>query len=167
MTREQLKKIAKRLAKNVGLINLSRVELCREAKIPDGSFIHVMGCTFTELLDELRAEGIGNNSHAVNKKRVNPELRKENILNAAIELAKAVGYYKVTRDDIAERAGVSMGLVSRYFGNMHQLRKAIMRSAVKQDIPEIVAQGIVNGDSFALKAPPELKNRAADFIANL
>ena len=75
--------------------------------------------------------------------------------------AKTTGYSKVTRDKIAEGAGVSTGLVTSYFGTMGQLKTAIMRRAVKQGIAEIIAQGLANGDDHAKNAPAELKAKAA------
>ncbi len=167
-TRQQVKDIAITMVRQYGLINLSRAGVCEKADIPDGSFIHVMDCTFTELLDELVTElaaaGTDARVRQTTKKRVNPALRKQNILQAAVELARRDGYREVTRDRIAEAAGVSVGLVSRYFGNMNQLRIAIMRYAVKQSIPEIVAQGMAASDPQALNASAELKAVAAQSL---
>ena len=149
-----------------GLINLSRLELCERAGIADGSFPYHMGCTFTEFISKLRPEVADQTIHKVVKLRVDPALRKDHILNAAIVVATKKGYNKVTRDDVAEAAGVSMGLITHYFTNMNQLRRDIMRAAVKRDIPAIVAQGLTNKDRHALKASKELKTKAAHLIAN-
>ncbi len=157
---------ARELVKSGGLINLSRRDLCEAAGIPDGSFPHVMGCNFAEFVDQLRAEGIQEDAHTVNKSRANPELRRDQILGVALEQAKTVGYHKVTRDSIAEGAGVSMGLVTRYFGTMVQLKRAVMRAAIARSVPEVVAQGLANGDPQARKASPELKALAANLLAN-
>ena len=100
------------------------------------------------------------------KKRQNPEARKDQILVAAVELAKEVGYNVMTRDAIAIKAGVSMGLVTHYFETMTQLRRLVMRYARNNDIAEIVAQGIANQDEHARKAPPELKAKAIELLAN-
>lgn len=167
MNREKVKLAAIAISKQVGLINLSRRELCDSAGIPDGSFPHVMGCNFADFVEELREEGIETPNVPVSKSRANPGLRRDHILNVAIEMAKVKGYHKITRDGVADSAGVSMGLVTRYFGTMNQLRKAVMRSAVKQGIPEIVAQGLANGDDHAKKASAELKAQAATLLANL
>ena len=50
---------------------------------------------------------------------------------------------------------------------MTQLRRSVMRAAVAQEIPEIIAQGLTNGDLHAKKASPELKARAATLLASL
>lgn len=166
MKREEVKQVAARMVKGYGLINLSRRELCERAGIPDGSFPHIMGCNFADFVEELKLEGVEGTHHAVSKTRANPELRKDHILNVAVSMAKTTGYNKITRDKIAESAGVSMGLVTRYFGTMGQLRTAIMRRAVKQGITEIIAQGLANGDDHAKKASPELKAVAVELLAN-
>ena len=154
------------MVRGQGLINLSRRELCERAGIPDGSFPHIMGCNFAEFVEELKLEGIEEIPHAVSKTRANPALRKDHILTVAVGMAKTEGYNKITRDKIAEGAGVSMGLVTRYFGTMNQLKTAIMRRAIKQGIAEIIAQGLANGDDHAKKAPAELKAEAATLLAN-
>jgi DNA-binding transcriptional regulator YbjK len=166
MNREQVKQTAIAMVQQAGLINLSRRDLCDRAGIPDGSFPHVMGCNFADFVNELKAEGHDGATYPVSKSRANPGLRKDQILNVAIGLAKEQGYHKITRDGVADAAGVSMGLVTRYFGTMKQLKKAVMRAAVKQAIPEIVAQGLANGDDHAKKAPAELKAQAATLLAN-
>lgn len=167
MKRERVKEVATSMVETFGLINLSRRELCERAGIPDGSFPHVMGCTFAEFITELRHEDIKEMSHDVVKSRVSPELRKDHILNTAINMSKVGSYDTITRDKIAESAGVSMGLVTRYFGTMKQLRVAVMRRAVKRGILEIIAQGLAKGDPQAKKASPELKAKSAALLADL
>jgi len=164
MNREQIKEVAIGMVRGSGLINLSRRELCDRAGIPDGSFPHIMGCNFSAFVEELQLEDIRELSHSVSKTRANPQLRRDHILNVAVGMAKTAGYNKITRDKIAEGAGVSMGLVTRYFGTMSQLKTAIMRRAVKQGILEIIAQGLANGDDHAKNAPIELKTEAAAFL---
>jgi DNA-binding transcriptional regulator YbjK len=166
MEREKVKKIAISMVTKTGLINLSRRELCERAGIPDGSFPHVMGCNFTEFVEELKSEHIEESNHKVSKTRTNPALRKYHILGVAVELAKTKGYDKITRDSIAKEAGISVGLVTRYFKTMAQLKRAVMRAAIQREVTEIIAQGLANGDEHAKKAPAELKDKAAVLIAN-
>ena len=159
-TKEQVKATAIEMVKSIGLINLSRRELCKQAGIADGSFPHIMGCNFSEFITELKAETNDTTTHTVSKSRVNPELRKEQLLRVALNVARDKGCHKMTRDHIAEAAGVSVGLVSKYFGTMTKLKRAIMRAAVKQEVLEIVAEGLATGDPHARKASQELKNKA-------
>ena len=95
------------------------------------------------------------------RQRLKPETRRDQILSAALILAEAQHYADITRDDIAHKAGVSMGLVTHHFGSMVQLRRALMRFAVQQECVPVVAQGLASRDAHALKAPDALKERAA------
>lgn len=164
MTRNHVKETAIEMVRESGLINLSRLDLCKRAGIPDGSFPHMMGCNFSEFIKELRE--YDRKIHPVHKKRVDPSLRKGQILGAAITLSKIDGYHKITRDNIADKAGISVGLVTRYFGTMTNLRRAIMRAAITQNIPEIVAQGLANKDNHARRAPPELRAAAIKIMTD-
>lgn len=152
-----------------GLINLSRRELCERAGIPDGSFPHYMGESFTEFVARIRkaTEGDDDKHYPVVKTRTNPELRRDQILNVAVELSVKQGYNHIRRDHVAEAAGVSEGLVTNYFNTMVQLRRDIIRIAIKKEILEIIAQGLINGDKHARKASPELKEKAANIISKL
>ena len=92
-------------------------------------------------------------------------MRKDQILNVAICLSKTHGYHKITREAIAHHADVSASLVSRYFNTMNQLRRTIIRAAIKQKIPEIIAQGIANRDARVQDIPDELRAKALQLIS--
>ena len=89
-----------------------------------------------------------------------PIERKAEILDHAILVARTVGFQNVTREAIAESAQCSPGLVSRYFGTMRQLRRAIMSAALVRSDLIILAQGLVAGEAKA-KSAPEITKRAA------
>lgn len=166
--KNHIKNTALDMVHESGLINLSRRELCERAGIPDGSFPHVMGQSFTSFVSDLKKVCIDDkHNYPVVKTRANPALRKDQILNVAVEMSLLNGYNNIRRDGIAETAGVSEGLVTRYFNTMKQLRREIIRAAIKRDIPEIIAQGLANGDGHAKRAPKDLKIRAARIIAKL
>jgi len=161
--REQIKDAAFELVKESGLINLSREELCERVNIKQGSFANIIGCSFSDFVEELR-EGLPDDEnvavHPVVKSRTNPKDRKQQILNAAISVARDKNYSTITREDIANRAQVSTGSVARYFGTMCQVRRAIMRAAIQKEILPIIAQGLVGNDKNAEKAPAQLKEKA-------
>lgn len=92
------------------------------------------------------------------------KLRRATILQAAIQLSKKHGYNKITRDQIAELAGVATGTINAYFGTMVKLRRAIMREAIKTQVLEVIAQGLSHGDPHAQKAPAGLKRKALDSL---
>lgn len=94
------------------------------------------------------------------EKRFKPEVRKPEILAAALSLAHAKGYQNVTRKEIAEAVGISGPSVQYHFGTMQQLRGDLMRYAVKQRDAVVVAQGLTNKDARALSADSDLKNAA-------
>lgn len=164
MNQQQMKARAREVAAEKGLINLTRAGLCADAGIPDGSFGAVMGCSFAELVAELMREGLAVGEPGVSLRRAQPEVRRESILNAAIVAAQAKGYAKVTRAEVAQLAGVSTSLVQRYFSTMDQLRRAIIRRAIKLECVEILAQGLAARDPHAQKAPEALRRAAAESL---
>lgn len=164
MGRHEVKQEAIKMIKEEGLINLSRAGLCKRAGIADGSFPHVVGCSFTDFIKELQELNLQSPSGVVvSKSRTNPELRKDHILMRAVDLAKRLGYLRLTRETVAEAAGVSASLVSQYF-TMPELREAVVETAVMKEIPEIIAQGLVNQNIVAMAAPVELRRKAAKII---
>lgn len=96
------------------------------------------------------------------QKRFKPEVRKEKILAAALKLAAIKGYDHVTRDEIAVKAGVTGSAVHYHFGGIKLLRTAVMRYAIKQRHPRVVAQGLAARDRHAVKADSKLKQLARD-----
>ncbi len=100
------------------------------------------------------------------KRRLLPDDRKLQILNAAIKVAgRPGGWSKLTRDAVAREAQCADGLVSKYFGTMLTFRRTIMRAAIVRADLSVIAQGIAAGDKYAQKADPELKARALNTLA--
>lgn len=97
-------------------------------------------------------------------KRLLPNDRKEQIMQKAMGLAGRGGYNNVKRADVAAAAGVAEGLVSKYWGTMVQLRRAIMRRAVTERNLLIIAQGLAGGDAQARKAPEALRREAVETL---
>lgn len=163
--RDHVKNIAINMITESGLINLSKRNLCDRSKIPEGSFFYIMDCTFLDFIKELKKESIPTNlHHRVVKTRTDPELRKDSVLNVAIELASIIGCHRLTRDEIALKAGISMGLVTNYFGTMKKLKRTVMRTALKRKIPKIIAFGIIENDVHAKKAKGDLRRLALNLI---
>ena len=98
--------------------------------------------------------------------RMKPKDRKEHILHAALTVARNRGFNRMDRAAIASQAGVTPALITKYYTTMTQMRRAVMRAAVKREIVEIIAYGIGARDKHALRASDELKQRAADWIAS-
>lgn len=92
------------------------------------------------------------------------KLRRKSIIESAILLSKIHGYNKVTRDQIADHAGVATGTINSHFGTMLKLRRDIMRAAIAGQVLEIIAQGLSHNDPHAKKAPPGLKRKAIESL---
>ncbi len=90
--------------------------------------------------------------------------RTEQILAAALAIAPRVGYARLTRDEIAERAKVPPSLVSYHLGTMTEARRLIMREAVRVECLPVIAQGLACKDRHALKASEELRTRAIESL---
>jgi len=97
--------------------------------------------------------------------RLKPNDRRDQILAAALQVAEKTGYNSVTRDAIANAAQCAPGLVSNYFGTMIDLRRHIMRAAIRQQNLVIIAQGLAAKDPHARKASETLKKSALATLA--
>ncbi len=91
--------------------------------------------------------------------------RRAAILAAAIVEAACAGYGKMTRDAIAERAGVAAGSINHEFGTIDKLRDEVMQNAVDNERLDIVAQGLADKHPITLAAPDELRTRAVRALA--
>lgn len=99
--------------------------------------------------------------------RLAPQVRTDQLTIVALALAEKAkgGYRSVSRSEIAEAAGVAPSLVSARLGTMDNVRRAIMRQAIKTENVKVLAQGLAVGDSHARKAPDALRQKAAALIA--
>jgi len=93
------------------------------------------------------------------------DVRRETILAAALTVARNPGGWStLTRSLVANEAGCTDGLVSRYFGTMTDFRRKIMREAIAQRDLKIIAQGLACEYPHAYKADPELRKQALGSI---
>ena len=75
--------------------------------------------------------------------RMEPEDRKNQILDAALNLAAGKGgIQKATRAAVARDAGVSVGLITKYFGDKPALQAAIVQRAVTAKNLRIIKEAI-------------------------
>lgn len=88
------------------------------------------------------------------------------ILGAALTLCtKQTTYSRITREEIARHANIPPTLITYHMGTMADLRRDIMREAVRQECLPVIAQGLAARDRHALKAPEELRARALQSLA--
>lgn len=99
-----------------------------------------------------------------NQPKLEARARIAQILTAALEVCPRKGYSRVTREDIAERAKVPPSLITYHFGTMPELRRQIMREAVRVECLPVIAQGLACKDRHAMKASEELRTRAAESL---
>lgn len=86
-----------------------------------------------------------------------PVARSASLLHAAAELAKKHGYQNVTREQIAKAAGVSEALVSHHLGTMPNMRRALVRHAIANNILIVIGQAIAARDPHVRKVDAKLK----------
>ncbi len=66
--------------------------------------------------------------------RMTPDARKAAILEAALVAAKRHGLARLTRDHVADAAGVSAGLVSARLGDMDRVKQAVRDLAKRRNV---------------------------------
>ena len=93
------------------------------------------------------------------------ENRNRAVLDAALRLAERRGYRAITRQQVAEEAGVAVGSVNNAYGTMDGLRDAVISAAVARHVFKVVAQGLIDQHPAALNAPEELRAAALQAIA--
>jgi|AntDeeMinimDraft_4_1070355.scaffolds.fasta_scaffold05921_2 AcrR family transcriptional regulator len=98
--------------------------------------------------------------------RMKTEARKEDILAAALPLAERHGYTNITRDQIAAAAKVSGPTLHYHFGTIAQLRRDLMRYAVREVCLRVIAQGLMIRDPQAMKAGAELRRQAMGSVSD-
>lgn len=91
--------------------------------------------------------------------------REAQILAAAVKVAARSGFNKFTLREVALEAQVTEKLPSHYFGTMTNLRRKVMREAIRTGVLPLIAQGIALRDRHALKASPELRQAALQSLA--
>lgn len=94
------------------------------------------------------------------QRRMQPVDRKAQILNAAVTLSIREGWGTITRDKVAASAGVSAGLVTKYFVSTDELRDCIMRTAIERELLTIIADGLALRNTVAMSAPANMRAQA-------
>lgn len=162
MNYETIKSHAVQLVEDVGLINLTCAGLCEACGIKPGSFTYYAGKTFRELVDDLRASGHTGPAGVAVERQGNPQagLRREQIIDAGLELALESGLHNVERGGICERASVSPALVNHYFGRIEQVREQILERAIERRSLPVIAQALAARHPAVAELPDDLKLEA-------
>lgn len=97
--------------------------------------------------------------------RLDPEIRREQIVHAAKSMSYEGGLYKWTLEDVAKFVGITTPGVRYYFFSTAQLRDEIIRNAIDaRDVP-IVLQAIAAHDPIAESVGPALRKACARAVA--
>jgi len=78
------------------------------------------------------------------RRRLEPDVRRGQILACAVRLFGERPYAEVSTADIARAAGVARGLINHYFGTKKDLYLEVIR--VMLTIPEVAVQSLPAGD---------------------
>lgn len=92
--------------------------------------------------------------------KLDARTRVAQFLAAALDEAKRGSYQTVTREQIASACDVPPSLIHYHMGTMPELRRKVMREAVRVECLPVIAQGLAMKDRQALKASEELRARA-------
>jgi DNA-binding transcriptional regulator YbjK len=163
MDRGKIREIAERMAEAIGVANITRERLCSEAGIPEGSFTHIMGESFTDFITCAEIE----NGQRFTRARVAPEFRRVAVLESAVTVAQRDGWRAMTRDTIAELSCISAGLVSYVLGDMEAVRRVVLQEAIRREIVSIVAEALTSGSPEALIVSKKLRSKVNKYIARL
>lgn len=96
--------------------------------------------------------------------RMTPAARTASLLKIALHLAAADGLHSLTHARIASAAGVTNGTVVGRLGTMDQVRRSVMRAAVRERCVPVVAEGLARRDRYATAACPALRELAAAWV---
>lgn len=81
---------------------------------------------------------------ASGRRRLEPDVRRGQILGCAVRLFGERPYAEVSTTDIAQAAGVARGLLNHYFGTKKDLYLEVIRVMVT--IPEVAVESLPEGD---------------------
>lgn len=91
---------------------------------------------------------------------------KETILRAGLTAARKHGLYTMIRRQVAKVAKVSPALVSHYFGDMTELRTAVIKESIKRaQYLDVLAEALGRRDYHAIRAPADVKREALKTLA--
>ena len=86
-----------------------------------------------------------------------PTHARDDLMTAALAVAHRDGYRQMSCDAVANEANCSRALITKYFGTMTQLRRAVMRAAVTRNHLPVIAQGLAANDAQAHEASTQAK----------
>lgn len=98
-------------------------------------------------------------------RREQPSVRRAEVIEAALKLARKVGAQGLVRDKIAEEAGICSSLLHRYFSSMDSVREIVIRTAFEREDTEVLYKSLSIEDFKRLNKSPELAKQAGSFLS--
>lgn len=89
---------------------------------------------------------------------------KQLILETAYHITQRDGFAALTRDGVADTAGIARGAINHQFGTMEALRDAVMQLAIESGDLPIIAHGLSISHPVARTAPDDVKRQALDTL---
>lgn len=86
---------------------------------------------------------------------------KENILQAAVKLARNCGYQRLTRFNIAGQVGCCEATINYHYGSMIHLKSAVIAYAIAHEILSIVVEALAARHPDASNLSDTLRRKAA------
>lgn len=100
------------------------------------------------------------------QRRYRPSVRRSLILSAACTLAaNGTPYYQLTREQIAQAAGVTASTLRYHFGGIGLLRRCVVDFAIQHDYLAVIAQAMTVRDPAVRGLDGETRRRAAGYIS--
>lgn len=93
-----------------------------------------------------------------------PAVRRAEIIEAALRLARRVGAQGLVRDRIAEEAGISSSLLHRHFGSMDLMREVIIQTAFQRSEVDVLYKSLSIADFKKLNTSSELAKQLCEYI---
>lgn len=107
--------------------------------------------------------------HKKERMRLPHEVRRDQILSTAMILGEKLGILGFTRDFLASEAGVSCGHVNFIFGNITNVKREMIKEAIRCKNLNILGQALScvsdpDLQRLAMKASNELKHDAISLM---
>jgi hypothetical protein len=90
----------------------------------------------------------------------NRKYDKQKLLETALEMARDIGYTRVSRMKMGGVVGCEPSLIPYHFGTMAQFQRAIMGEAIRVNDLIVIAQGLIAKDPRAQGLPDDVKRLA-------
>jgi len=91
--------------------------------------------------------------------RIEPGLRKSQLINAAMDVARENHYKMLTRRMIADELDVAPSLVTHYLGPISDIKDLVVNKAIQREDLKILAQAIADEHYLTLKVSKELREK--------